>query len=101
MNHVVQARRYSMWSWLALGMGMVCFICVFGGPLRIVLGNIYAALILGLVSLAGFVVSAVGLTRRSEKKALLWISLGLSFSPFIYKALLFVGLLTGWISFAP
>ncbi|MWV46012.1 hypothetical protein GRF59_20545 [Paenibacillus sp. HJL G12] len=97
----IQARRYSSWSWLALGIGIICLICVSGQLFQIIRGNFYSGLLLGLSSMAGFIMSTVGLMRRSEKKALLWIALVSSLSPVFYKIVIFVGFMSGSIPFAP
>ncbi|GIO32566.1 MULTISPECIES: hypothetical protein [Paenibacillus] len=101
MIREVQVRRYSLVSWIALALGVICFSSVFGEWMHVFRGTFYGGLILGISSLAGFILSAAGLFRRSEKKALLWLALVLSFTPFLYKLAIFIGFMTGWIPFAP
>ncbi|MEC0241162.1 hypothetical protein P4H66_15020 [Paenibacillus dokdonensis] len=98
----VYARRYSSWSWVALGIGLMCFIFVFGGPLRIsAVGYAEGDLFVALLTVAGLSLSIVGLTRRSEKKGVLWVSLVLSLSLPLFWTFILAGLITGLIPLAP
>lgn len=101
MIREVQVRRYSLVSWISLALGVICFSGVLGKGMEVFRGTFYGGLILGISSLAGFILSSFGLFRPSEKKALLWLALGLSLSPLFYKLALFIGFMTGWVPFAP
>lgn len=101
-TEIVSKKKYSIISYVSLLIGIMCFLFVFITPTRIAnAGNIVGDYITIALTGVGIILSTIGITKQTEKKAIAIISLILSSSFFIFWIIAIILLLTGQINFAP
>ncbi|WP_283747146.1 hypothetical protein [Bacillus cereus] len=101
-TEVVSKKKYSIISYVSLLIGIMCFLFVFITPTRIAnAGNIVGDYITIALTVVGIILSTIGITKQTEKKAIAIISLILSSSFFIFWIIAIILLFTGQINFAP
>ncbi|MBJ8007418.1 hypothetical protein [Bacillus cereus] len=99
---IVSKKKYSIISYVSLLIGIMCFLFVFITPTRIAnAGNIVGDYITIALTVVGIILSTIGITKQTEKKAIAIISLILSSSFFIFWIIAIILLFTGQINFAP
>ncbi|MBE7122761.1 hypothetical protein [Bacillus cereus] len=101
-TEIVPKKKYSIISYISLLIGIMCFLFVFITPTRIAnAGNIVGDYITIALTGVGIILSTIGITKKTEKKAIAIISLILSSSFFIFWIIVIVLLFTGQMDFAP
>ncbi len=101
-TEIVSKEKYSIISYVSLLIGIMCFLFVFITPTRIAnAGNIVGDYITIALTGVGIILSTIGITKQTEKKAIAIISLILSSSFFIFWIIAIILLFTGQINFAP
>ncbi|KLV23453.1 hypothetical protein ABW02_19350 [Niallia circulans] len=101
-NKISIPKKYSIISYIALAIGIICVFIVFVTPTRIANnGNVAGDYITFFLTGAGILLSIIALLKKTEKKILPVISLILSSSLFIFWIIIFILLFTGQIDFAP
>ncbi|MEH6935076.1 MULTISPECIES: hypothetical protein [Bacillus] len=101
-TEIVSKKKYSIISYVSLLIGIMCFLFVFITPTRIAnAGNIVGDYITIALTVVGIILSTIGITKQTEKKAIAIISLILSSSFFIFWIIAIILLFTGQINFAP
>ncbi|MGG0459028.1 hypothetical protein [Bacillus mycoides] len=101
-TEIVSKKKYSIISYVSLLIGIMCFLFVFIAPTRIAnAGNIVGDYITIALTGVGIILSTIGITKQTEKKAIAIISLILSSSFFIFWIIAIILLFTGQINFAP
>ncbi|OQR57122.1 hypothetical protein [Bacillus sp. CDB3] len=101
-TEIVLKKKYSIISYVSLLIGIMCFLFVFITPTRIAnAGNIVGDYITIALTGVGIILSSIGITKQTEKKAIVIISLILSSSFFIFWIITIILLFTGQINFAP
>ncbi|AJH21335.1 hypothetical protein BWGOE4_29370 [Bacillus mycoides] len=101
-TEIVSKKKYSIISYVSLLIGIMCFLFVFITPTRIAnAGNIVGDYITIALTGVGIILSTIGITKQTEKKAIAIISLILSSSFFIFWIIAIILLFTGQINFAP
>ncbi|QWU45670.1 hypothetical protein [Bacillus sp. NP247] len=101
-TEIVPKKKYSIISYVSLLIGIMCLLFVFITPTRIAnAGNIVGDYITIALTGVGIILSSIGITKQTEKKAIVIISLILSSSFFIFWIITIILLFTGQINFAP
>ncbi|MFE6138134.1 MULTISPECIES: hypothetical protein [Bacillus] len=101
-TEIVSKKKYSIISYVSLLIGIMCVLFVFITPTRIAnAGNIVGDYITIALTGVGIILSSIGITKQTEKKAIVIISLILSSSFFIFWIITIILLFTGQINFAP
>ncbi|EOP39194.1 hypothetical protein [Bacillus cereus] len=101
-TEIVSKKKYSIISYVSFLIGIMCFLFVFITPTRIAnAGNIVGDYITIALTGVGIILSTIGITKQTEKKAIAIISLILSSSFFIFWIIAIILLFTGQINFAP
>ncbi|UYX55416.1 hypothetical protein M3Y14_14790 [Bacillus thuringiensis] len=99
---IVSKKKYSIISYVSLLIGIMCLLFVFITPTRIAnAGNIVGDYITIALTGVGIILSSIGITKQTEKKAIVIIPLILSSSFFIFWIITIILLFTGQINFAP
>ncbi|MBJ8112856.1 hypothetical protein JDS99_25080 [Bacillus cereus group sp. N6] len=101
-TEIVPKKKYSIISYISLLIGVLCFLFVFITPTRIAnVGNVVGDYITVALTVAGIILSSITMTKQTEKKGIVILSLILSLSLFIFWIITIILLFTGQISFAP
>lgn len=99
---VLPKKKYGVLSYITIIVGILCFLFVFVPQTRIAnIGNAAGDYITMLLTGAGIVLSIIGLMKKTEKKAILILSLLLSLSLILFWIITILLLFTGQIEFAP
>ncbi|MGE7686021.1 hypothetical protein [Peribacillus simplex] len=91
-------KRYGVISFTSFIIGIICFFTVFITPIRMEnIGNMNVDYITFFLTIAGIVLSVIGILKKTEKKVISIISLVFSSSFFIFWVIVITLLLTGEI----
>ena len=91
-------KRYGVISFTSFIIGIICFFTVFITPIRMAnIGSMTAHYITFFLTIAGIVLSVIGILKKTEKKVIPIISLVFSSSFFIFWVIFITLLLTGEI----
>ncbi|WP_148357556.1 hypothetical protein [Peribacillus simplex] len=91
-------KRYGVISFTSFIIGIICFFTVFITPIRMGnIGNMNGDYITFFLTIAGIVLSVIGILKKTEKKVISIISLVFSSSFFIFWVIVITLLLTGEI----
>ncbi|MBD3108412.1 hypothetical protein IEO70_08540 [Bacillus sp. AGMB 02131] len=95
-------KKYGILSYISLIVGVICFFIVFVPATRIAnIGNSAGDYVTMLLTGIGIFLSLLGISKKTEKKAISIISLILSSSFFIFWIIAIILLFTGQTEFAP
>ncbi|ASS95656.1 hypothetical protein [Peribacillus simplex] len=91
-------KRYGVISFTSFIIGIICFFTVFITPIRMEnIGNMNGDYITFFLTIAGIVLSVIGILKKTEKKVISIISLVFSSSFFIFWVIVITLLLIGEI----
>lgn len=97
-NEACIQKRYGVISFTSFIIGIICFFTVFITPIRIGnIGNLTGGYITFFLTVAGIVLSVMGILKKTEKNMISIISLVFSSSFFIFWVIIITLLLTGEI----
>ncbi|MBT2668282.1 hypothetical protein J7J00_22845 [Bacillus sp. ISL-4] len=97
-NEACIQRRYGVISFTSFIIGIICFFTVFITPIRMAnIGGMTGDYITFFLTIAGIVLSVIGILKKTEKKVIPIISLVFSSSFFIFWVIVITLLLTGEI----
>ncbi|MBT2618830.1 MULTISPECIES: hypothetical protein [unclassified Bacillus (in: firmicutes)] len=97
-NEACIQKRYGVISFTSFIIGIICFFTVFITPIRMVnIGNLTGGYITLFLTVAGIVLSVMGILKKTEKNMISIISLVFSSSFFIFWVIIITLLLTGEI----
>ncbi|MFE4813695.1 hypothetical protein ACFQ9Y_21580 [Peribacillus simplex] len=97
-NEACIQKRYGVISLTSFIIGIICFFTVFITPIRMAnIGSMAGDYITLFLTIAGIVLSVIGILKKTEKKVIPIISLVFSSSFFIFWVIVITLLLTGEI----
>jgi hypothetical protein len=97
-NEACIQKRYGVISFTSFIIGIICFFTVFITPIRIGnIENLTGGYITFFLTVAGIVLSVMGILKKTEKNMISIISLVFSSSFFIFWVIIITLLLTGEI----
>ncbi|MDP1418192.1 hypothetical protein Q8G35_07195 [Peribacillus simplex] len=97
-NEACIQKRYGVISFISFIIGIICFFTVFITPIRMEnIGSVTGDYITFFLTIAGIVLSVIGILKKTEKKVISIISLVFSSSFFIFWVIVITLLLTGEI----
>ncbi|MBX9956186.1 hypothetical protein H7T43_14900 [Peribacillus simplex] len=97
-NEACIQKRYGVISFTSFIIGIICFFTVFITPIRMEnIGGLTGGYITFFLTVAGIVLSVMGILKRTERKMISIISLVFSSSFFIFWVIIITLLLTGEI----
>lgn len=97
-NEACIQKRYSVISFTSFIIGIICFFTVFITPIRMEdIGGLTGGYITFFLTVAGIVLSVMGILKKTEKKMISIISLVFSSSFLIFWVIIITLLLTGEI----
>lgn len=101
-NDAFIQKRYGVISFISFVIGIICFFIVFVTPIRVAnIGGLADDYITFFLTIAGIVLSIIGILKKTEKRVIPIISLVFSSSFFIFWVIVITLLVTGEIEFAP
>jgi hypothetical protein len=101
-NKINTPKKYSIISYIALAIGIICVFIVFVTPTRIANnGNAVGDYITFILTGTGILLSIIAMVKKTEKKVIPIISFIFSCSLFVFWIIIFILLFTGQIDFAP
>ncbi|MFF2856097.1 MULTISPECIES: hypothetical protein [unclassified Peribacillus] len=97
-NEACIQKRYGVISFTSFIIGIICFFTVFITPIRMAnIGSRTGDYITFFLTIAGIVLSVIGILKKTEKKVIPIISLVFSSSFFIFWVIIITLLITGEI----
>jgi hypothetical protein len=97
-NEACIQKRYGVISFTSFIIGIICFFTVFITPIRMEnIGSLTGGYITFFLTVAGIVLSVMGILKKTEKKMISIISLVFSSSFLIFWVIIITLLLTGEI----